>query len=147
MKIRDRTKLALVAASICFLNCSKWIDKTDYVVELNKFGWESKSTDSTLILFSSVTECAPCNDEINYWNQYNLDEANQLEIILVVSEKYKTNYESFLKENNLNLNTFMDSTNVFREKNLIPFIPYKVLLTEKGAQRIGEIGYVEGPSF
>jgi hypothetical protein len=139
----------LIIFCLCFIlygfDCSKWYDETEYVNQLNKIGWEGSDRDSVLVLFSSISECGPCNNEIEYWDKIASDKNDQLAIVLVISEKYNKNYKSYLSENNFQLSTLLDSENIFRQKELIPFIPFKLLITQKGVKKIGELGYSKYP--
>lgn len=117
---------------VIVLNCNDVRPSKNFVNGLKELGWERSNKDSTLVLFVSAIECSPCKAQIEYWNKINPSDYNSLELILVVREKYESNFESYLEANKINIVSYQDSLNIFSKRDLIPFTPYKVLLTNKG---------------
>ena len=133
----SKFKISLLAFFI-FLSCSV-SDKAskEYLVTLEELGWTNDNMDSLFVLFTSVNQCFPCNKEIQEWNSKY---GNSKQVLLVVNEKYTSNYENYLSANSIDMNSIQDKKGLFRRKELIPFLPYKIMIHENGVKDLGELG-------
>lgn len=121
--------------------CTQEQPNYETVMDLMKsVGVSDLKSDSTLLLFTSVNQCSPCNTEIMEWDRYSRSENSSLNIIMIVSERFTRNFEAYQNSNSYAFLTVQDSANIFRNENIIPFLPYKLLLTDGRAIDLGELG-------
>jgi hypothetical protein len=107
---------------------------------VNKLGIESFQNDSTLLLFTSVNQCAPCQMEIEVWNGIVKSEKSAIEVILIVNERFERNFEAYIGKSDFEFQSVQDSVNIFRNEDIIPYLPYKILLTRGEVIHLGELG-------
>ena len=131
-------EILFITLILLAFGCSEWESGTDFKNALYDLNIEFSEEDSTLFLFTSVNECTPCKEELYYWNN---KENNDFDLVLIVTERYKSNYESFIKNNDISIKSYLDQDNLFRKRELIPLVPYKVLMDEGQILKLGELGY------
>ncbi|MEO9886941.1 MAG: hypothetical protein ABJR05_06110 [Balneola sp.] len=110
----------------------------EYLSTLKDLGWDEHTNgDSLFVLFTSVNQCLPCDQEIQKWNEkYGKSD----KVLLIVKEKYISNFENYITTNSINLNSLQDKKGLFRDKELIPFLPYKIVIIENTVKELGELG-------
>ncbi|OAN64610.1 hypothetical protein A8B79_00240 [Balneola sp. EhC07] len=126
----------IILSLIVFVSCSNKHPK-EYVDTLTELGWEKEIPDSVFVLFTSVNQCSPCEQEIEEWNSKY---ANSNKVILIVNEKYVSNFENYLTANSIKLFSIQDEKGLFRKRELIPFLPYKILIYDDKVIDLGELG-------
>ncbi len=131
-----------------FVSCTvKKIEPNYLTVDLNS--WEEylsqelsyqNPINHTLILISRPTFCGDCLKELKKWNEYLDNRNNNLEIILIVVDRYRTNAEDFIQKNDFDFDFLVDTQAVILDKELIPSIPSKVYFRNDEVQIIDRIG-------
>lgn len=112
---------------------------------LKEIGVEQFDMSNHVFLITYSTACAPCINEIKWWNQAG-PKINNLKITLIILEPYQSSFNSFLRVNDFTLPAFRDSAGIIFEHKLIPYPPVKVYFNKKGKitaiERIGTNGHL-----
>jgi len=105
-------------------NKSSW---DEYAVKLGVGGNKIKGS---VFIFANSTACSPCINEIKTWD--SIRDVDEIDVFLVIIDKYRANYQSFLSKLDVQLPAFQDSTGFIFEKDLIPFPPVKIFFDKQG---------------
>lgn len=92
--------------------------------------------EKTLLLVIRDTECFPCLQELEYWNTKE-ESLKDWNIQLFVVSKYTTSASAFLEREEITLATNIDTTYSFMRNDIVPQLPFKVLI------RVNEIKKME----
>ncbi len=144
-KVVDKGFFFSLLVIICVTNSctSNTNEISKYRETLSKLGIEKSMQDSLLLLFVRTNECKPCLDELKFWNLVH--EENKLDVVLIVNERFPLNFNKYIESKNLQLIAYQDSSNLFGKSNLIPYYPYKVLLSDNQVSLKEEMGINRKP--
>lgn len=133
-----KSKFVLILFYALLIACSNKPSKI-YLSTLQEIGWndDAGSNDSLFVLFTSVNQCSPCEQEIQEWNKKY---GESKKVLLIIKEKYTSNFDNYISTNSIVLNSLQDKNGLFRDKDLIPFLPYKILIIKDKVKDLGELG-------
>lgn len=105
------------------------------------------SNKKTLLLVIRDTECFPCLQELQYWN--NEEElSKEWNIRLFIVSKYKTSASYFLERENITVTTKIDTAYSFMRNDIVPQLPIKMLIENNEILKIEPMGSGSNlPSF
>lgn len=93
----------------------------------------------TILLITYLNYCSSCINELKNWAL--IDKKNdEVEVILVLTEKYNSRADAYLSTNNLDFKALIDSTFIIHEAKMIPYLPIKILFENGEITTFGEIG-------
>ena len=92
---------------------------------------ESIELKNTVFLVLKSSECSPALSELSWWNSYN-KEQNNIEVKLIIIEKYATTAKVLLEQENISIPFYRDSAATIIENNLLPSTPMKIYFDQKG---------------
>lgn len=133
------SKIILVVV-LFFASCNKkhTFDEKFFSVE-NKSSWDEyaeklgvggNKIKGSVFIFANSAACSPCINEIKTWDSIRDDD--EFDVFLVIVDKYRANYQSFLSKLDVQLPAFQDSTGLIFEKDLIPFPPVNIFFDKQG---------------
>ena len=92
---------------------------------------EQINLEDTVLLVLKSSECSPALSELSWWNSYN-KEQNNIEVKLIIIEKYATTAKVLLEQENISIPFYRDSAATIIENNLLPSTPMKIYFDQKG---------------
>lgn len=99
---------------------------------------------NTIFLILKSNECAPAVSELKWWDKFQADTTKNIEVKLIIIEKYKTTSRVFLEHERISLPFYVDSEGLVFENELIPDTPIKLFINKKGrVQKMSIIGTPE----
>lgn len=108
---------------------------------LHTIGVEKNELANSVLLITGSTHCPDCLQELAFWTDYYKKSKNEIDLSLIVIERYEERYRNFLNRNNIDIPAFRDSTASITENDLIPSVPVKIHFDNNGyIKRIHSIG-------
>ncbi|HMB96955.1 MAG TPA: hypothetical protein VKM36_00615 [Balneolaceae bacterium] len=108
---------------------------------LHTIGVEKNELANSVLLITGSTHCPDCLQELAFWTDYYKKSKNEIDLSLIVIERYEERYRNFLNRNNIDIPAFRDSTASITENDLIPSVPVKIHFDKNGnIKRIHSIG-------
>ncbi len=112
----------------------------DWEAYLEELASEEIDLQNTVVLILKSSECTPSIQELKWWNDYNQNNSN-VNVQLIILEKYATTFETFLIHEELQIPALRDSAGILFRNNLLPTTPLKIYINEKGVlENIAVIG-------
>jgi len=108
---------------------------------LNTIGVEKDELANSVLLITGSTHCPDCLKELDFWTDYYKNSKNEIDLSLIVIERYEERFRNFLSRNNFNIPSYRDSTASITENDLIPSVPVKIFFDSNSQiRRIHSIG-------
>lgn len=98
---------------------------------ISKLGYDGTNLQNHVLLAIHATECAPCLQELAWWNSQGKDQI-EAEVSLLVIERHESVFNSFLKAEQITLPAFQDSSASLFKQKLIPTTPVKLYFNKAG---------------
>ena len=88
-------------------------------------------TSNFVFLLVLETSCSSCLSEIRWWeqNQHKFEDTN---LYILVTSKYESVGSAFLEQQEITIPSIFDTTNNLRDEDLVPTLPVKLLINNKG---------------
>lgn len=110
---------------------------------LSSIGLHKQTLANNILLFMRTSECKPSMNELTWWND-NMNEINNVDVSLILLERYNERINSFISQHSISIPAFPDSGATVFKRNLIPASPIKVYFGKDGnihlIDRIGSGG-------
>ena len=112
---------------------SRWyeVEEKEWVAHLSNFGFDGTELRNHVLLIINTSECAPCMDDLAWWNQYDKD-IYEFKVSLLVLERYEQTYNAFLKANQIIIPAYLDNTSLTLSNELVPTTPIKLYFNDEG---------------
>lgn len=104
-----------------------------------KLGYKGIDIRNHVLLIAHTTECAPCLQELTWWNTQGKKEVDA-DITLLVIERNKPVFNAFIEAKHIDIPVFQDSSAVLFEQELIPTTPVRFYFDHNG--HISAIDYM-----
>lgn len=147
MSLQMRNNCLIAVAMTLCMSCvnnsdSIYYEKSikDWKVYTKALGTDHLLLENTILLVLKGSECSPSIAELHWWDNFRLQNS-ELNVQLVILEKYATSFQAFLDYEEIQIPALRDSSGILFDHDLLPGTPMKLFIDKKGkVKKIAPIG-------